>query len=283
MHKRNSYEDITNQKKNVMTPYYDPIVATSSPTLTPFGGYEPPLPPPSQGTYLPEIRTELKVCETNTANSSVDEPTEVELKELPPHLEVIIIGGPTASCPSLLLKSWMLRRKIPLLRKVLKSHKRLSPWKLSSDIQKYGVTHRLSTGIHPQTIVKWKYPNPYKTPMRVYTLQALVYGTGMPSSRSEALAQSLTGPLKAIKLRSSNYGDHRKEFNSMKLMKWISSKRQKISKNDKTEHGMEKTVQNQGQSPKMPKSSQYLMNQQSNRSRNMKNTIGRNLNPTDGA
>ncbi|GJT36100.1 reverse transcriptase domain-containing protein [Tanacetum coccineum] len=48
---------------------------------------EPPLPPPSQGTYLPEIRTELKVCETNTANSSVDEPTEVELKELPPHLE----------------------------------------------------------------------------------------------------------------------------------------------------------------------------------------------------
>ncbi|GJV87173.1 hypothetical protein Tco_1531111 [Tanacetum coccineum] len=48
---------------------------------------EPPLPPPSQGTnptYLPEVRTELKVCETNTANSSIDEPTEVELKELPP-------------------------------------------------------------------------------------------------------------------------------------------------------------------------------------------------------
>ncbi|GJY08033.1 hypothetical protein Tco_0375087 [Tanacetum coccineum] len=37
---------------------------------------EPPLPPPSQGTnptYLPEVRTELKVCETNTANSSVYE------------------------------------------------------------------------------------------------------------------------------------------------------------------------------------------------------------------
>ncbi|GJV04950.1 hypothetical protein Tco_1338519 [Tanacetum coccineum] len=89
------------------TPYYDPIVATSSPTLTPFGdsdfllleeadsfleailNSEPPLPPPSQGTYLPEIQTELKVCEANTANSSVEEPTEVELKELPPHLEVI--------------------------------------------------------------------------------------------------------------------------------------------------------------------------------------------------
>ncbi|GJS82298.1 hypothetical protein Tco_0748839 [Tanacetum coccineum] len=57
---------------------------------------EPPLPPPSQGTnptYLPEVRTELKVCETNTANSSVDEPTEVELKELPPHLEYAFLEG----------------------------------------------------------------------------------------------------------------------------------------------------------------------------------------------
>ncbi|GJS15562.1 hypothetical protein Tco_0410034 [Tanacetum coccineum] len=96
------------------TPYDDPIVATSSPTLTPFGdsdfllleeadsfleailNSEPPLPPPSQGTnptYLPEVRTELKVCETNTANSSIDEPTEVELKELPPHLEYAFLEG----------------------------------------------------------------------------------------------------------------------------------------------------------------------------------------------
>ncbi|GJZ41022.1 reverse transcriptase domain-containing protein [Tanacetum coccineum] len=54
---------------------------------------KPPLPPPSQGTYLPEVQTELKVCETNTANSSVDEPTEVELKELPPHLEYAFLEG----------------------------------------------------------------------------------------------------------------------------------------------------------------------------------------------
>ncbi|GJS27398.1 reverse transcriptase domain-containing protein [Tanacetum coccineum] len=54
---------------------------------------EPPLPPPSQGTYLPEVRTELKVCEANTANSSVEEPTEVELKELPPHLEYAFLEG----------------------------------------------------------------------------------------------------------------------------------------------------------------------------------------------
>ncbi|GKF42691.1 hypothetical protein Tco_0126033, partial [Tanacetum coccineum] len=36
-------------------------------------------------------------------------------------------------------------------------------------------------------------------------------------------------------------------------------KDRKPSQNDKTEHGMEKTVQNQGQSPKMPKSESILM------------------------
>ncbi|GKB26437.1 zinc finger, CCHC-type containing protein [Tanacetum coccineum] len=45
-------------------------------------------------------------------------------------------------------------------------------------------------------------------------------------------------------------------------------KGRKPSQNDKTEHGMEKTVQNQGQSPKIPKSESILKNQQSNRSRN---------------
>ncbi|GJU62181.1 hypothetical protein Tco_1244016 [Tanacetum coccineum] len=46
-----------------------------------------PSPPPNQGNYLPEIRKELKLCEAKTAKSSIDEPLEVELKDLPPHLE----------------------------------------------------------------------------------------------------------------------------------------------------------------------------------------------------
>ncbi|GKB00682.1 reverse transcriptase domain-containing protein [Tanacetum coccineum] len=45
-------------------------------------------------------------------------------------------------------------------------------------------------------------------------------------------------------------------------------KDRKPSQNDKTEHGMEKTVQNQGQSPKMSKSESIQKNQQSNRSQN---------------
>ncbi|GJZ20003.1 reverse transcriptase domain-containing protein [Tanacetum coccineum] len=46
-----------------------------------------PSPPPNQGNYLLEIRKELKLCEAKTAKSSIDEPPEVELKDLPPHLE----------------------------------------------------------------------------------------------------------------------------------------------------------------------------------------------------
>ncbi|GJV62572.1 reverse transcriptase domain-containing protein [Tanacetum coccineum] len=117
------------------TPYYDPIVSTSSPTLTLFGDsdfllfeeadsflaieddptspevdptyYDPdgdillleailnsdPSPPPNQGNYLPEIRKDLKICEANNEKSLVNEPPEVELKDLPPHLEYAFLEG----------------------------------------------------------------------------------------------------------------------------------------------------------------------------------------------
>ncbi|GJR27586.1 GATA transcription factor 5-like protein [Tanacetum coccineum] len=54
-------------------------------------------------------------------------------------------------------------------------------------------------------------------------------------------------------------------------------KGRKPSQNDKTEHGMEITVQNQGQSPKMTKSESILKNQQSLKTgagKKLKNTIG---------
>ncbi|GJR54548.1 reverse transcriptase domain-containing protein [Tanacetum coccineum] len=40
-------------------------------------------PPPNQGNYLLEIRKDLKICEINNEKSSVNEPPEVELKDLP--------------------------------------------------------------------------------------------------------------------------------------------------------------------------------------------------------
>ncbi|GJW55199.1 hypothetical protein Tco_0099284 [Tanacetum coccineum] len=48
---------------------------------------EPPPPLPNHEQYMPGGRKELKLCEAKTVESSVNEPPEVELKELPPHLE----------------------------------------------------------------------------------------------------------------------------------------------------------------------------------------------------
>ncbi|GKC52160.1 hypothetical protein Tco_1074905 [Tanacetum coccineum] len=48
---------------------------------------DPSLPTPTQGNYLPEIRKELKIYEAKNDKSLIDEPTKVELKDLPPHLE----------------------------------------------------------------------------------------------------------------------------------------------------------------------------------------------------
>ncbi|GJR77320.1 reverse transcriptase domain-containing protein [Tanacetum coccineum] len=152
------------------TPYYDPIISTSSPTLTPFGDsdflleevdaflaleddptspevddsyYDPegdilllesflnddPSPPPNQGNYLPEIRKELKVCEAKTDKSSIDEPPEVELKDLPPHLEYAFLEGDN-KLPVIIAKDLSVEEKAALI-KVLKSHKRAIAWKLS--------------------------------------------------------------------------------------------------------------------------------------------------------
>ncbi|GJZ66156.1 reverse transcriptase domain-containing protein [Tanacetum coccineum] len=153
------------------TPYYDPIVSTSSPTLTPFGDSDfllleeadaflaleddptspevddsyydlegdillleaylndDPSPPPNQGNYLPEIRKELKVCEAKTDKSSIDEPPEVELKDLPPHLEYAFLEGDD-KLPVIIAKDLSVEEKAALI-KVLKSRKRAIAWKLS--------------------------------------------------------------------------------------------------------------------------------------------------------
>nr|GEV19494.1 reverse transcriptase domain-containing protein [Tanacetum cinerariifolium] len=157
------------------TPHDDPIVSTTSHTLTPFGDsdfllfeeadaflgieddlnslefnpfyYDPegdillleailnsePLPPlPNQEQYLPSFKKELKVCEAKIVKSSVDEPPEVELKDLHPHLEYVFLEGDN-KLPVIIAKKLGDVEKSALI-KVLKSHKRAIAWKLS-DIQ----------------------------------------------------------------------------------------------------------------------------------------------------
>nr|GEX16401.1 reverse transcriptase domain-containing protein [Tanacetum cinerariifolium] len=54
---------------------------------------DPSLPPPNQGNYLLEVRKELKICEAKSDKSSIDEPLEIELKDLPTHLEYVFLEG----------------------------------------------------------------------------------------------------------------------------------------------------------------------------------------------
>nr|GEW83025.1 hypothetical protein [Tanacetum cinerariifolium] len=90
---------------------------------------DPSLPPPNQGNYLPEVRKELKICEAKSDKSSIDEPPEVELKYLPPHLEYAFPEGDD-KLPIIIAKDLSVEEKTALIT-VLKSHKRAIAWKLS--------------------------------------------------------------------------------------------------------------------------------------------------------
>nr|GFB19936.1 reverse transcriptase domain-containing protein [Tanacetum cinerariifolium] len=90
-----------------------------------------PLPPlPNHEQYLPSYKKELKICEAKTVKSFVDEPPEVELKDLPPHLEYVFLEDDN-KLPVIIAKELGDEEKSALI-KVLKSHKRSIAWKLSN-------------------------------------------------------------------------------------------------------------------------------------------------------
>nr|GFC69468.1 reverse transcriptase domain-containing protein [Tanacetum cinerariifolium] len=88
-----------------------------------------PLPPlPNNEQYMPSLKKELKVCEAKTVNPFVDEPPEVELKDLPPHLDYAFMKGDN-KLPVIISKELGNEEKSALI-KVLKSHKQAIAWKL---------------------------------------------------------------------------------------------------------------------------------------------------------
>nr|GEY28536.1 reverse transcriptase domain-containing protein [Tanacetum cinerariifolium] len=108
-----------------LTPYYDPIVSTSSPTLTPFGDSD----------FLLEEVDAFLALEDDPTSPKVDqsyydrEPPEVELKDLPPHLEYAFLKGDD-KLPIIIAKDLSVEENAALI-KVLKSHKQAITWKLS--------------------------------------------------------------------------------------------------------------------------------------------------------
>nr|GFA31592.1 reverse transcriptase domain-containing protein [Tanacetum cinerariifolium] len=106
------------------TPSTKPIVSNSSPTLTPFGDRSIILleeflnDDPSSSLLPPQ---ELKAVEPTNEKSSINEPTVVELKDLPPHLEYAFLEGDD-KLPVIIAKDLKDEEKTALI-KVLKSHK----------------------------------------------------------------------------------------------------------------------------------------------------------------
>nr|GFA25622.1 reverse transcriptase domain-containing protein [Tanacetum cinerariifolium] len=83
---------------------------------------DPSPPPPNQGNYLPKVRKELKIYEAKSDKSLIDEPPEVELKDLPPHLEYKFLKGDD-KLPFIIVKDLSIKEKTALIT-VLKSRKR---------------------------------------------------------------------------------------------------------------------------------------------------------------
>ncbi|GKB86372.1 reverse transcriptase domain-containing protein [Tanacetum coccineum] len=80
--------------------------------------------------YLPHIPH--PVCLINDAEkikSSIDDPQDLELKDLPSHFEYVFLEG-TSNLPIIITKDLKREEKEQLL-KVLKSHKRVIAWKIS--------------------------------------------------------------------------------------------------------------------------------------------------------
>ncbi|GJZ82603.1 hypothetical protein Tco_0647776 [Tanacetum coccineum] len=146
------------------TPSPDPVVESLSPSFTPFRdndflleeidaflSLDDSIPPgtdngiyDSKGDilFLEELLNEdptlnlppipYPVClinETEKIKSSIDDPLDVELKDLPPHLEYAYLEG-TSKLPVIIAKDLKREEKEQLL-KVLKSHKRALAWKIS--------------------------------------------------------------------------------------------------------------------------------------------------------
>nr|GEW28437.1 reverse transcriptase domain-containing protein [Tanacetum cinerariifolium] len=88
---------------------------------------EPPL--PNQKHYFPEAHNDLKVIEPKNNKPFNDEPPEVELKELPPHLEYAFLGG-NNKWPVIISKDLSVNEKSALIE-VLKSRKKVIAWKLT--------------------------------------------------------------------------------------------------------------------------------------------------------
>nr|GEV25718.1 hypothetical protein [Tanacetum cinerariifolium] len=138
------------------TPYYDPIVSITSPTLTPF----------ENNDFLLEDVDAFLAIEDDHTSPKFDEPLEVELKDLPPHLEYAFLEGDD-KLPVIISKDLSVEEKTALIT-VIKSYKRAIACKLS-DIKGHKISNQgievdkakadvITKLPHPTTVKDWDMP-----------------------------------------------------------------------------------------------------------------------------
>nr|GEY70328.1 reverse transcriptase domain-containing protein [Tanacetum cinerariifolium]GEY70828.1 reverse transcriptase domain-containing protein [Tanacetum cinerariifolium] len=118
---------------------------------------DPSLPLPNQGNYLPQVRKELKICETKTDKSSIDDPLKVELKDLRPYLEYAFLKSDD-KLPVIIAKDLSDEEKIALrtddFEQVVQHQRRVNP-----KIYKMEVLKLLNAGlIYPISNSPWVSP-----------------------------------------------------------------------------------------------------------------------------
>ncbi|GJQ99064.1 reverse transcriptase domain-containing protein [Tanacetum coccineum] len=189
---------------------------------------EPPPPLPNHEQYMPEVRKELKLCEAKTVEPSINEPPEVELKELPPHLEYAFLEGDN-KLPVIIAKDLKDEEKAALL-KVLKST--IEPSLGNSPYIK-GVSLRILIPIDPKESRKANIHSPYDGTF-AYRRMPLGYAMPCPSAKTkQAFFQPYTNSSKTMneaQTPTSNivYTDHSaikylfaKKDAKARLMRWI--------------------------------------------------------------
>nr|GEY16800.1 reverse transcriptase domain-containing protein [Tanacetum cinerariifolium] len=93
--------------------YYDPKGDILSLEAILNSDPSPPLPIHEQS--VPSFKEELKACEAKMIKSSIDEPPEVELKDLPPHLEYAFLKGDN-KLPVIIAKALRDEEKFALIK-----------------------------------------------------------------------------------------------------------------------------------------------------------------------
>nr|GFC08873.1 reverse transcriptase domain-containing protein [Tanacetum cinerariifolium] len=88
-----------------------------------------PEPLSNQKDFFPTLHKDYKVVEPKNQSFEEDEPPEVELKELPPHLEYAFLGD-NGKWPIIIAKDLSSNEKTDLIN-VLKTRKKAITWKLT--------------------------------------------------------------------------------------------------------------------------------------------------------